>query len=363
MSRTASWSGTVLAALAITLAAAPAGRAASSPVRVSAKPISKALTTKDAKTTITIRNAGKKRLSGLSLSVAPKKGVRATLAGARKGKRTRALKTLRPGKSARVSVRLRRTGKSGPTSGSLTVRVRRKGKTIGSGRLAFGPSGSTSAPEPNSLAGRYFWGSQYTLNGIQQHTLYFTGPNLVYTSDLEGAFPVCAAVTEQCRPYSYDAKTKALTIDGKQAKLEGDKLTVDDDDPADGEIDGQTHFELGVPTPGARWDVVLTYSNSSGLCPLYCNYYTEHLTFRPDGTFIRSSVASGSGPVVDYAVVPDDSKGTYEVRADRKLRLAFADGKERIETLGIFPANDGSYPANPTSGVVLDGDGYFDIRD
>ena len=27
-----------------------------------------------------------------------------------------------------------------------------------------------------------------------------------------------------------------------------------------------------------RWDTRITYANSSGICPLYCNYYTENLT-------------------------------------------------------------------------------------
>ncbi|MGX6447309.1 hypothetical protein ACVU7I_04485 [Patulibacter sp. S7RM1-6] len=109
--------------------------------------------------------------------------------------------------------------------------------------------------------------------------------------------------------------------------------------------------------------MTLTYSNSTGVCPLYCSYYTEDLSFRPDGTFIRGAVASGSGGGYDWGVVPDDQKGTYEIRADRTLRLAFADGTERVETLAIFPADDGTYPANPTAGIVLNGDGYFAIRD
>lgn len=106
----------------------------------------------------------------------------------------------------------------------------------------------------------------------------------------------------------------------------------------------------------------MTYSNSSGICPLYCSYFTEYLTFRPDGTFIRSAVAPGSGPIVDWGVVPPDSKGPYEVRGERTLRLAFADGKERIETVALFMNDDGSLKA-PGEGVLLGGDGYFDIRD
>jgi len=252
----------------------------------------------------------------------------------------------------KVGVKLQRT-KGGPKSGAYGLRLRKGGKVVASGRIAFGPGAKPTTSEPETLTGRYYWGSLYSLNGIQQYTLLFTGPDFVFTGDAEGSYPTCTAATEDCRPYTYDPKTKALTIDGKPATITGNRL----------EYDGQNHFLLGNPTPGARWDTVLTYSNSSGVCPLYCNYFTEHLTFRPDGTFIRGAVASGSGPVVDYASVPADQKGTYEIRADRTLRLAFADGKERVETLAIFPDDAGAYPGNPTAGVVLNGDGYFDIRD
>jgi hypothetical protein len=347
---------TLLPALAL---GAPAAQAASPPVTVSAKAIAKPLTTKAAKTTVVVRNAGKGRLAGLSLTASAPKHVTVTVAGAKRGARTRTLPTLKAGRSVRVTVTLRRASKKAPTAGSATVKVRRRGKTVATGRIAFGPPAATAPTTPtpppvnrNTLAGRTFWGSKYTLNGIEQYTLSFTGDTLVYTGDLAGAWPTCTAVADTCKAYAYDAATNGLTIDGQPATLTGQTLT----------LDGQTYRELGAPTPGGRWDTVLTYSNSSGICPLYCNYYTEYLTFRPDGTFIRSAVSSGSGPVVDYAVVPADSKGTYEIRADRTLALSFADGKQRVETLGIYPADDGSYPANPSAGIVLDSDGYFDIR-
>lgn len=327
---------------------------ASAKVTVTATPITKPLAAKNQRATITVRNTTKARLTGLSLAVGAKKGVRVTLAGAKTGARVRPLKALGAGKSVRVNVLLARIGKSGPTKGSLAVSVRRGGKVLGRGAVTFGRAATPAQPAPpKTMTGRLFWGSRYTLNGIRQHTLYFTGPDFVFVDDVEGAWPVCTAVSETCKPYTFDPATGALTIDGKPATLNNGRL----------EFDEETYRELGRPTAGARWDIVLTYSNSSGICPLYCSYYTEHLTFRPDGTFIRSSVSSGSGAVVDWAVVPDDSKGTYEIRADRTLRLAYADGKERINTVGIYPEDDGSYPANPTAGAVLDSDGYFDIRD
>jgi len=91
-------------------------------------------------------------------------------------------------------------------------------------------------------------------------------------------------------------------------------------------------------------------------------YFTEHLQFNADGTFVRNAVASGTGPVVDWASVPPADRGTYEVGADGLLRLAFADGKLRAETIGVFLADDGT-PKSPTEGIVLDSDGYFDISE
>lgn len=334
---------------AVVALALPAAASAANSVAVTATPINKQLTTSNAMSTITVRNVTTRRLTGLTLSVPAPKGVQVTIVGAKRGAKVRALPALKAKAQTKVVVRVRRTAK-GPTAVTLTPKVIQKRKVVGSGKLTV----RKPVPKPPAtLTGRYFWGSQYTLNGIQQYTLYFTAKNYVFTDDTDSAWPVCTAVTEDCKTYTYDPKTNRLMIDGKAATLTGNKL----------EWDGQAYVELGRAKAGTRWDTVLTHSNSSGICPLYCNYYTEHLTFRPDGTFMRSSVASGTGPAVDWAVVPDDQKGTYEIRADGTLRLAFANGTERIETVGLYPEDNGTYPANASAGAVLGGDGYFDIRD
>ncbi len=342
------------------VAAAPATAAAKSPVRISAQPLAAPLTARAAKTTVVVRNAGRARLAGLTLAVSKPKGVTIALAGAKRGKTSRALPPLKAGASARVAVALSRSA-GGPARGRLTVKVTRRGKALASARLAFGNGrGSTRTgpveppADPDDLTGRYFWGSQYSLNGILQHTLYFTSKQFVWVDDTESAWPTCAAVSEQCKQYSYDARTNALTIDGKPATLGADRSLRWDDD---------SYAEFGFPAPGTRWDTYVTYSNSSGICPLYCSYYTENLAFRPDGTFIRDAVSSGTGPIVDWGVVPPDSKGTYEVRADRTLRLAYADGRERIETVALYLTDDGKALKPVGDGLLLGGDGYFDIRD
>jgi hypothetical protein len=329
----------VLAVATAATAAAPAVVSATT-VEVTAPPIDAPLPMKPTAVRVEVKNTGKRALRNLRFSVRSTKGVRVRVAGAKKGKTSRTLSTLRAGRSTRVTVRVQRL-KGGPKSGSLAVRVQRGKRTVGSERLRFGVP---------PLTGRYFWGSTYTISGIDQETLYFAGENLVYTDDLEGAWPACPGESEQCRPYQYSEDGKALAIDGKPAEIDGRKISYE----------GQTYFEFGAPAPGTRWAGTLTYANSFGVCPLYCTYSTEHLQFNADGTFVRNSVTSGTGPVVDFAVVPPEDKGTYEVGSDKLLRLAFGDGTLRTETIGVY-LDDAGNPKSPMEGMILNGDGYFDI--
>ena len=193
MPRPRLWSVAVLAAAS--LAAAPADHAASPTATVSATPIAKPLTAKGARSTVTVKNVGRRRLTGLSLRPGTTKGVRVTVTGAKRG--VRALGPLRAGRSVRVTVTVRRL-RGGPASGGATIRLRRAGRTVATGRVAFGPlpkqapapaPAPTPAPAAETLTGRYYWGSQYTLNGIEQYTLLFTGPNLVFVGPAEGAYP------------------------------------------------------------------------------------------------------------------------------------------------------------------------------
>jgi hypothetical protein len=334
----------IAVAAAVALTVAPAGASAAPSVAITAPPIEGPLPTKAKTVKVAVQNVGKRKLTGLSLNVRAVKGVRITVVGAKKGKATRKLSTLKAGKTTRVSVRLQRL-KGGPKTGAVTVRVLRGKRTQASQRVEFGVN-------PNTLAKRYFWGSTFTISGIAQKTLYFSNDNLVFTNDMEAAYANCTAADENCRPYQYVAKGNQLQIDGKPATLDGRKL----------EYDGQTYFEFAAPPAGSRWDALMTYSNSSGICPLYCSYFTEKLRFLPDGQVARDAVSSGSGPVVDWAVVPPSNRGTYEVRADGTIRIAFADGKERIETIAFYVGDDGKLkPAN--EGMILGGDGYFDIED
>jgi hypothetical protein len=174
----------------------------------------------------------------------------------------------------------------------------------------------------------------------------------VHVEANDDAFATCPAASEACVPYAYDPASGQVTVNGEPGALQGRSVV----------LGGDTYLEIGSPPAGARWDAEVTYANSSGLCPMYCTYYREDLSFRSDGTFIRGSVSSGTGGGGDWSVVPADSKGFYEVRADRTLRLAFADGKERIETVGQYMNDDGSLKP-PGDGLILGGDGYFDISD
>lgn len=332
------------AVTAATFVAAPSVTAADT-VEVTPPPIEKSLPMKQTSVRVAVKNTGTKRLTGLSLNVRSVKGVRITVVGAKKGRTTRTLKALKAGKTTRVTVRLQRL-KGGPKKGAVTVRVQRKKRTVGSQRLQFG----VPPKNLNTLAGRYYWGSTYTVSGIRQETLYFSNDGLVFTNDMEGAYANCTVADENCRPYQYVAKDNQLTIDGKPAEFKNRVLN----------FDGQTYFEFKSPPAGTRFDANLTYANSSGICPLYCNYFQEKLRFAADGKVVRGAVASGSGPVVDYGIVPPDSLATYEVRADGTILMAFGDGKQRIETIAFYVSDDGTLKP-PSEGAILGGDGYFDI--
>jgi hypothetical protein len=327
----------------LAVAVAPA-LASAAPVSVTTAAIAAPLSA-TATTTVTITNTSRHRLGGLRLSITAPKGVTVSA--------RRALPSLAPHRAARVTLTLHRRS-TGPQAGTIAVRVKRHGKAIAGTRASFGAgtTPNTPPPAPNTLAGRSFWTSQYTINGIDQYPLYFTDDHFAYTGAPKDAWPTCAAASADCHPYSYVAATNQLVIDGVPATLAGHALT----------LDGRDYLEVARPPAGARWDTKVTYSNSSGICPLYCNYYTEDLTFLPDGTFVRGAVASGSGPVIDYSAVPANRRGTYEVRADGTLLLAYADGTQRIDTVAQYVAADGSLRA-PGDGLILDGDGYFDIRD
>lgn len=332
----------ITGSVAVALVGAPAAATAASAVEITAPPLEGPLPTKARTVKVAVKNVTKRKLSGLSVGVRGVKGVRVTVVGAKKGTATRRLSPLKAGRTTRVSVRLQRL-KGGPKAGAVTVRVLRGKRTQATQRMEFGVN-------PNTLAGRYFWGSTFTLNGTRQETLFFANDGLVFTDDMKDAYATCTVADENCRPYRYVAKGNQLQIDGKPAEISGRKI----------EFDGQTYFEFRAPPAGTRFDADLTYANSSGICPLYCNYFREDLRFFPDGKLVRGAIVSGTGPVVDYGIVPPDRLATYEVRADGTIRMLFGDGKERIETIAFYVADDGSLEP-PSKGAILGGDGYFDI--
>jgi hypothetical protein len=203
---------------------------------------------------------------------------------------------------------------------------------------------------PNNLAGRYFWTQVYLgVAGIYQYTLYFTNDTYVYTGKPTGSWPTCTEVTTTCKTYTYDSTTGTLTINDKSATLKGLKLTYG----------GATYWQLGAAAAGARWDTTLTYSNSIGTCPDACTDAAIWYAFAPDGRFIRGNGSSSTNIFSTWVVTGNDRKGTYEVRADRTLQLTYADGTQQILTLGIYPADDLTYPTNPTAGIILNGTGYL----
>jgi hypothetical protein len=124
-----------------------------------------------------------------------------------------------------------------------------------------------------------------------------------------------------------------------------------------------TRTRLRFGQAGARWDFQLKYASMSG-CGLYPTRSASQrrAAFGPDGAFVLNGSSFSHDPWANWRSDPPGQQVTHEVRADRTLLLACANGTQQVYTLGIYPAKDGSYPANPAEGIVLDGQGYFDFR-
>jgi hypothetical protein len=195
-------------------------------VTVTAAPIVKELSASDATAKVKVENTGETSLRRLTFSVKSKAGVRIQVTGGRPGSLSQPLKTLPPGQSTTVTMKLRRVG-DGPKAGTLHLRVTRRGKTLGQGTLKFGAGGSTPPPgSPVSVVGKVFrlpyesceaLGSCYTYLDV----LYFPNDRFLWRgTPIEEAKPTCSAITvtadsyKGCMGYTIDAETGAITIQG-----------------------------------------------------------------------------------------------------------------------------------------------------
>ncbi|MDQ8046371.1 MAG: hypothetical protein AAGC46_16040 [Solirubrobacteraceae bacterium] len=327
--------------------------------------------------TVKVRNAGSASAKKVSLKLGTlPKGV--TVSPARK---TWSIGTLKKTTSRSFHLRLKASAKAKASSSVeftasstkgvakakatavLTIKGAKTTTTGGGG----GPTPTTKT-NPNSLAGQYFAKSDYNaITGMIFSGYFFVSDTWAYRGIPEGGAPDCTSrtagvdergnPTDGCVPYTYDAKTKQVTVDGVAGTIGGDRdwnLTVD----------GTTYGEYQIPAPGSRYSTQLHSISSFGLYPNQ-TFSNIDLTLTADGQFVRGvAVSSTTGGGTDYQVdvtsIPADKRGTYAITDHARLVLAYADGHVVTYTIGI--GQDSKDPDPPSPGrdaLLLDGAYYY----
>jgi hypothetical protein len=328
-------------------------------------------------TTLKLRvvNGGTAGARKTTLSVSGSRGVAVRVAGAsRKKPGLRSLKTLKAGKASTVTVRVRAM-----RAGIVRFRASAAGRLTARGSVALklertstpkrSPRRRGTAPRPalrHPLADRYLWGTEVDpMYAWDNHAVWFLDDRWAYYGFPPSGRPRCTAETtatdedgratdEGCRPFTYDAKSGALTVGALSGRID-----------RAGEIRlGELEFtyELSIPRAGARLDLELEHRGYSGLCGLIMGCTTWHylIALRADGRFMRSNSATttmGDGtstPFVWGSSMPPDKTGTYEILAGGAIRFRYLDGRVTTETIGIERSREGR--DDPAGRGILVGD-------
>jgi hypothetical protein len=349
------WGAAAAVLLAASVAGVPAASAKSA--RITATPSKPVSVERGRAATVTVRvvNGTSSTARGLTVSVARPTGTTVTLTGAKKGRLTRTLPTLR--RRAATTLRLRVTpGAKARTSSTVRVTVRRGGKVAAQAsavvrvKAAAAPAPTVA---PNPFVGRLFWRS--TFNGTTSYVegLYFPGAGFAYRGMPKGGLPACTAVTaagddDGCVPSTFDPASGALTVNAVPAALS---------DPHTLQVGEDAYSEAAIPPAGTLWDLSLQYINAYGICPLSCTTVSIGLKLTAAGTFARSAAISGTTPGTDFGALPPDQHGTYAITDGGRITFAYADGKVQTETVGILFNQAGV--ADPSYGILLDDSVFF----
>jgi hypothetical protein len=351
----------ILLAIALLLVAAVPASAASRArpaVRLSASAPRSVARGHAAKVTIRLTNATRSSLRRLVVSVTPARGVRASW-------RSRTVRTLRARKHTTLTLTLT-PGTTAASTTKSTISVRRAGRLLArtTAQLKIAAAAPTPGPVPtptpvpapqpaNPLAGRYFYRTELIGAGMYYITYYFANDRFAYRGAPSGGLPDCPAATAQgdddgCIPYTYDAASGTVTVDGKSGSLTAPHVLRLDDGP---------YAEAETPAAGTTFDLYAHSLNGSGVCGVSCTYVASEILFKPSGTFARSTAVSSSTPEGDFTSLPPDQHGTYAVQPGGKVLFTYADGHTLTETIGIMEADD-DHP-DPQYGILLDGSIYW----
>jgi hypothetical protein len=343
---------------AASLATAPGADAASSKTaRVTVTATKPAPVERSRASTVKVRvvNGTRGTVRGLTVSVSRPTGTTVTLEGAKKGRLTRTLPTLR--RRAGVTLRLRVTpGSKARTSSTVRIAVRRGGK-VAARVSAVVRVKTTTGPDPqvagNPFVGRLFWRSSFIGTTTYVEGLYFPGPGFAYRGMPKGGLPACTAVTavgddDGCVPSTFDPASGALTVNAVPAVPSG---------PHGLQVGEDSYSEAAIPPAGTLWDLTLQYINAYGICPLSCTTVNIGLKMTAAGAFARSAAISGSTTDTDFAALPPDQHGTYAITDGGRITFTYADGKVETQTIGILFNQAGA--ADPSYGILLDDSVFF----
>ncbi|MDA0183108.1 hypothetical protein OJ997_22555 [Solirubrobacter phytolaccae] len=316
-----------------------------------------------------IANDGSKQSSKVTISAGKVRGLSVgkvkTLGALKPAQKRTVTLMVKLTKRAKTSTSLKITVKSGKQKASSTLLLR-----IGKAKkLAPNPQPQEQAKK-SPIVGTFWWRNVNHVDWAwDNRALYFVDGGTVFsgfpTGGLPAACTTAAASPEDefdtrdgCLLYTYDEKTGAVTIGDKAGTFKDGKLT----------IDGEEYWPLALAQPGQRFTInEHKHTSFRGMCGLItgCSVTQEYLSLSPDGQFIKSRSTTttvgdpGMGPWTAVGSYPPDQRGTYEVLAGGKIRLAFADGTVKEETFAIDTNHTTRQPDPLGEGVFIGEDNFY----
>jgi len=305
---------------------------------------------------VTVRNAG--------TAVARNVRLRLRVSGATVRPAVRRIGLLAAGRKRVVALRIKRRGAATPTL-RLTLSGTRARSVTRTVKIAAPAAGGTpAAPAARGLAQHIYLRLVSGSPGVSQDTrvgYLFTDDRWVYRGT-PSADVSCTAKTasgddgEGCLPYSYDAKSGALTIDGQPVTLAPDRLTL--------KVGDDTFLYKPTFAPGARLDVSLKNMEIYGMWPNQTTF-TSYLRLLPDGRFATTGSAIGSlgngDPNTWTTTISPSNRGTYEIVAGSVIQFRYDDGDtgRRVIVVNGTPDVEGGAMDPQTEGILLDGTSYW----
>ncbi|GAA2240852.1 hypothetical protein GCM10010401_11920 [Rarobacter faecitabidus] len=210
-----------------------------------------------------------------------------------------------------------------------------------------------------SLAGRYFWGADSSLDQAwQPRGVYFVNKKWAYVGvPAKGLPKKCKTKKKECQRYTYNAKTGKVkvgkskgTVDSKGLNLKVDKAN-------------KYYWPAQAPKKGSRLHVSLRHQGASGCGYGFgkiCHTYTWYLTLGKNGKFSEASqsTTNWSVPTDGWYVGSNDTKGKYRILGGGRIELKYANGKKVIRTIAVF-TDAREKPSPRYEGLLLGGTKYY----